>query len=112
MIRISKNQVTAFQDASIGKFALQMSHHLRNVLPKTVVPRDDETLVASLHTRMAQAFSYGITDKLDVQRYLECSYMLGWSDDAPDNEARTVLTQDELSAEAKIDLIELRIESL
>ncbi|WCQ97777.1 hypothetical protein NQZ70_10575 [Sorangium sp. Soce836] len=88
-----------------------MAQHLRDVLPEAVARFDDEALIDSLRTRLGQALSYGITDRFDALRYLECSYALGWVDNGPDDEAHAVLAQNALSAEDKVDIIEKRTES-
>jgi hypothetical protein len=112
MLRIRKEQIAAFADANLESFTRHMARHLRRVLPVAVAKLDDGALLDSLRRRLTQALSHGITDRFDALRYLESSYVLGWTDDGPDDEARAVLAQGELSVEEKVELIQQRTLSL
>lgn len=112
MFRIHTKQLAAFEEANLRAFTLEMVTHIRRVLPDAVAGLDDEALEGALRRRLLKAFSYGITERLDALRYLECSYVLGWSDDEPDAEARAVLGRRELTAEQKMDVIEQRTATL
>ncbi len=108
MFKIRKQQIAAFKEANLRAFTLEMARHVRRVLPERVAQLDDHALVDSLRQRLTQALSYGITTRFDAMRYLECSYVLGWTDQGPDDEGRIILARDGLNAEEKMDLIEQR----
>jgi hypothetical protein len=112
MFRLTKEQFSVFENAALGSFILQSARHFRRVLPERVAQLDDDALVTSLRKRLTQALAYGITDRLDVLRYLECSYLLGWTDDGPDADACALLARTDLQAEEKVDIIERRTESI
>ena len=104
--------MVAFERALQDAFVVQMARHLRTVVPEIVARFEDAAFMKSVSTRMARAFSYGLTDRFDVRRYLECSYLLGWTDEAPDGEACAVFAQEGVMVEEKMDLIEQRTERL
>lgn len=112
MLKIGREQVTAFEDVAVASFAEEMARHVRDVLPEAVASLDEDALAASMERRLTQALSYGITERADARRYLECSYVLGWTDEGPDAEAREVLSRDGPSTEEKVDIIERRTEHL
>jgi hypothetical protein len=112
MFQISAKQLAAFQEENLGEFEREMVVQLRRVLPARVAHFDDAALARSLRRRLDQALAYGITDRLDVLRYLESSYALGWTEEGPDQEARAVLAREELRAEEKVDIIESRAASI
>lgn len=112
MLQISKNQLAAFEDAALDSFILETATHVRHVMPERVAQFDDRALLHSLRKRLEQALAYGITDRFDALRYLECSYMLNWTDGGPDEAARTILVQTELKAEERMDTIERRTDSI
>ena len=109
MLRINKRQLAAFEEAALETFVLETARHIRRVLPEKVAHLDCRALVSSLRARLDQALAYGISDRFDALRYLECSYVLGWTDQGPDSEACAVLARSELTAEERVDLIERRI---
>ena len=112
MLKIGQKQVAAIEEANLRAFAVDAARHLRRVIPDRLAGLDDGALRASLRRRLSQAISFGITDRFDALRYLESSYVLGWSDEGPDEEARAVLTRRGLRAAAKVDLIEQRTAEL
>jgi hypothetical protein len=112
MLKIRKRQIEAFEEASVEAFALEMADHLRSVLPDAVAGLRDDALADSVRRRLDQALSYGITDRMDARRYLECSFVLGWSDHGPDEEALAALSQEGLNVEEKLDVIEQRTASM
>lgn len=112
MLRIQQQQFTAFEEASVRSFVRRMTRHLRHVLPEAIAHLDDAALRESTQRRVAQALSYGITDRLDLLRYLESSHVLGWTDEGPDGEARAALARTELGARERVDLIEQRTASM
>jgi hypothetical protein len=72
MIRITKEQIIAFEEVNLRRFIHKAILHLRNFLPETVTQLNNEDLINSLRARLTQALSYGITDRFDILRYLEC----------------------------------------
>ncbi len=112
MFKFTKKQICAFEQAALNTFFLEASQHLRRVLPMFVGPLDTEQLLLSVQQRTEYALAYGVTDRLDMLRYLECSYMLQWSDQGPDSDVRALLERNDISAEKKVDLIEQRTELL
>ncbi len=102
----------AFEEVALASFAVEMARRVRSAFPEAVASLDEDALLASMERRLAQALSHGITERADVRRYLECSYLLGWTDDGPDADARGVLSRDELTTEEKVDAIERRTEFL
>jgi hypothetical protein len=112
MFRISAPQIAAFQEENLRDFAREMVIHLRRVLPGRVADLDDDALTRSLRRRLDRALSYGITDRFDALRYLECSYVLGWTDDGPDEEARAILSREGIQAAEKVSLLEQRTATL
>lgn len=112
MFRIRAHQIEAFQEENLREFAREMVIHLRRVLPGKVAYLDDDALLLALRRRLDPALAHGITDRFDALRYLECSYVLGWTDEGPDEEARAVLSLPWVAAGEKVDLIEQRTASL
>lgn len=109
MLQIRTQQLAAFRSVYLTAFVDEMADHMRRVLPDKVRELDKtDTLVASLDRRIRAALALAITDRFDLLRYLECSYVLDWNDDGPDDAARAVLSRDGLGLEAKLDLLEQR----
>jgi hypothetical protein len=112
MLKINQAQIAAFEAVLVKSFVVQQAKHLRRVLSAQVASFDDSALARSLRVRLGHALAYGVTDRYDVLRYLECSYLLGWPDDGPDAEAHVVLNRRDLSARKRMDLIEQRTERM
>lgn len=108
VLQIHTEQVGAFREAYFVLFIDEMARHMRHVLPDQVQHIDDEALVISLDRRLRAALALEITDRFDILRYLECSYVLGWDDEGPDEDARGVFLQEGLLLGEKLDLIEQR----
>lgn len=112
VITMSKRQLDAFREAKLRTFIHDIIPHMARNFPAKITGGDTGALVNSLRRRLDQALSFGLTERCDVLRYLECSYALDWTDEGPSERAFDVLRREALSAEQKLDVIEQWTESL
>ena len=112
MLVIRDQQIVAFASAAQHLFCAQLSRDIRLVLPDKVRGLSLESLYAAVSDRVHQATSFGLSDRYDIRRYVECSYVLGWAEAGPPVKARGVLEDADLSPEERMDRIEQWTEHL
>ena len=106
MFVIRAHQMAAFESAAFDTFSRAVRDHLRRIMPHAVSELSEATLLQSVTRRIEQAMSFGLADRSEVRRYVECSYVLRWMDDAPEARALEILERADIGAAQKIDWIE------
>ncbi len=108
MITIRPEQMKTFSEVEIQKFVDRMITQLRASFPKQVAMIPEAQLRATIRKSIDVASTYGVTDEVDVQRYLE--YVVRYGPDFDTNAttpwAGEILRNREMTGTDKMNLID------
>jgi hypothetical protein len=105
---IRQHHLRAFENALVSEFAVQMTQHLRRVLPRSVDRLEDGALRTAVVAQISRAMDYGLTDRFNAMRYIESCALSGSLDNGPDSSIDAILSG-HLGAEEKMDLVEVHL---
>lgn len=108
MFLVTSQQMDVFRREALQRFTREMVNHIRALFVEQVGYLPEEMLQQQVELCIQKALSHGISIEGDVQRYLECSVLLGWDLDVKPEAhwAGQILRDPGLPGEVKMDRIE------
>ena len=107
-MKIRPEQTDRFREEMLERYVESMVPHLRKRCPIQTKPLDDDALRERIREGIAQAKEYGITDKVDVRRFLEywARYEGQFGRSPASRWARPHLTNTDLNGSEKMNLVD------
>jgi hypothetical protein len=79
---IRMEQMETLSDYTFRKFVDRMVAHLKKEFPEQTENMGEDALRDLINKSMERAETYGVTDDIDIERYLECALLYGRDFDA------------------------------
>ena len=113
MLLIRDDQMRVLARHAQERFAVRAVAHLKRVLPEECAAMGEPAVRNSVDMAIRKAESYGIEEELDVLRYLNLMYALGFDFDTDPETAwaAEVLQDKDLDPGSKVELLWDRVES-
>ena len=110
MLKIRKEQMEAFKNDNLRKFADRMALHLKKFWPEECKSLGEKGVRDSIMTGIKNAEKYGIVIEYDVASYIDMMYALCFDFDTNPrtNWAGRILNNPNLPAHAKIEKLDER----
>jgi len=104
---IRREQMDILSEHTLRQFLDRMVAHLKKEFPEQTENMPEDDLRDLINQSMEHAETYGVTDEVDIERYLECTFLYGRDFDAnPQTSwAREILRDNDLSGFDKMNRI-------
>ena len=77
MLVIRPEQMRILQQSQLRQFEESMAAHLKKRFPESVLTADANRLNATISEGLRVAKTFGILDRVDIRRFLECTVEYG-----------------------------------
>ena len=101
MLKIRKEQMTAFADLMRRRFEDRMAARLRDLFPQKCTEMGAAAVRESIRDAVQRAARYGVTIEYDVARFIELTYLLSPDFDAALPWAAAILSDPDAGSHPK-----------
>ena len=103
MLIIRNAQLKVLARGSLESFIQRATEHLRRTVPDRCEHLGDAEVRRSIETAVAKSRTYGLRDELEILRYLNLMYVLGFDFDSSEKypRAREILSDSTMRSKSK-----------